>query len=216
MATIEARTKNQEQTVKDNGDKRGLARSESVSQEPQLVFASPFSLMNRLIADLGRLMAEGFGATPGLDPFSVNRRAALWVPAIEAFERDGKLVIRAEVPGMTKDRINIEIDDNVLVLSGERVQERDEKQGNVYRSERGYGGFYRAIVLPEGAEVDQADATFSNGVLEITMPIKARPEAKRLEIKEASGASGATNAEQAKETAQAAQQPAQPEQRANP
>jgi HSP20 family protein len=98
------------------------------------------------------------------------------------FEREGKLVVRADVPGMRRDQITIEVENGELVISGERQQEQEERRGGIYRSERTYGSFYRVIPLPEGANPEQATATFKDGVLEITMPAPQRSSGRRIEI----------------------------------
>jgi hypothetical protein len=94
----------------------------------------------------------------------------------------------ADLPGLTKDDINVDITDDALVIRGERKSEREENEEGYYRSERSYGSFYRQIPLPEGVNVDDADATFRDGVLEITMtaPERAAEQCRRLEIREGS------------------------------
>jgi HSP20 family protein len=138
--------------------------------------ASPFTLMRRFMKDLDRLFA---GDVPG----------ATFAPPVEVLERDGRLVVRADVPGLEKDDVNVEIDDDRLVISGERRQEREERrEGSAYRSERVYGQFHRVIALPEGADAEHATATFKNGVLEVTMPVTGRHQPRRLPVQDASAA----------------------------
>lgn len=152
--------------------------------------ASPFTLMRIFMEDLDQLFeGVGTGANPNLTARGegVPRRQnggdlVTWIPAIEVREADGQLIVRADVPGMSKDQINVEIEDGQLIISGERKEEHEERQGGVYRSERVYGRFYRAIPLPEGVDPSQARATFNNGVLEITMPAPQRPETRRIEV----------------------------------
>jgi HSP20 family protein len=106
---------------------------------------------------------------------------------VEVFERDKQLVVRADLPGLTKDDIDVNITEDEIVLKGERRQESEENEEGYYRSERTYGSFYRSIPLPEGVDPDQANASFRNGVLEITMPApeQTAKRRKRLEIREA-------------------------------
>ena len=139
--------------------------------------ASPFSLMRRFMDDLDRMFV---GGTPGVE----------WAPAVEVLERDGRLVVRADVPGLQKDDVNVEIDDGHLVISGERRQEHEERHEGLYRTERMYGRFHRALALPEEADAEHAKATFKNGVLEITMPMTGRHQTRRLQVEDA-GAAGA-------------------------
>jgi HSP20 family protein len=109
-----------------------------------------------------------------------------WTPDIEVFHRNNDLVVRADLPGLTKDDVKVDVTDDGITIQGERKREHEEEREGVYRSERTYGSFSRTIPLPEGAMADQAKATFKDGVLEITMP--APPEqvrrGRRLEIAE--------------------------------
>jgi len=101
-------------------------------------------------------------------------------------EHDGKFVVRADLPGMCKDDIKVEVTHDTLTIQGERThEEKEEREGCCY-SERSYGSFYRAIPLPEGAETGKATAEFDKGVLEIAIPAPSRkePKAKRLEVRE--------------------------------
>jgi HSP20 family protein len=154
-------------------------------------WTSPFGLMRVFMDDLDRLVG-GF-ALPGTDPntsSSLNAAPSTgtpWVPPIEVFERDGKFVIRADVPGTDREQIDVEVDDDRVVLSGERVDEREENTSSFYRRERTYGRFQRAIPLPDGVDASQATATFNNGVLEIGMPITDRPGTRKLEIQQGAG-----------------------------
>src|SRR2546427_469881 len=90
-----------------------------------------------------------------------------WAPAVEMLERNGQLVVRAELPGLSPDDVRIEVSsDGSLVIEGERRSEVEaEEEGGVYRSERIYGRFSRVIALPDGVDVDRAQARFDNGVL---------------------------------------------------
>jgi HSP20 family protein len=99
---------------------------------------------------------------------------------------DGQLMVRADLPGLTKDDVKVEMTNDMLTISGERKKEIEEKREGFYRSERSYGSFYRQIPLPEGVQTEKANAIFRNGVLEITMPAaKLKTPVRKLEIKEA-------------------------------
>ena len=104
---------------------------------------------------------------------------------METFRKDDKLIVRADLPGMAKDNVNIEVDDDVLVISGERSDETRDERDDYYRSERSYGRFFRAIQLPDGVEADKIDATFKDGVLEVTIPTPkvATPKNRQIKIK---------------------------------
>jgi HSP20 family protein len=123
---------------------------------------------------------------------SLSRSSAIpWNPEIEMFHRNSELVVRVDLPGLTKDDIHVDVTEDRITIQGERKQEQDEERQGLYRSERSYGSFSREIPLPPGTIADQAKASFQNGVLEITMP--APPESarrgRRIEISDASAQS---------------------------
>jgi HSP20 family protein len=92
------------------------------------------------------------------------------------FERDGELVLRADLPGLSKDDVKVELADNAVTIEGERRAEHEEKHEGFYRSERSYGKFHRRMPLPQGVNTEDAKASFHDGVLEVTMPApKAEP-----------------------------------------
>jgi HSP20 family protein len=102
------------------------------------------------------------------------------------FHRSNEFVVRADLPGLSKDDVKVDVTDDRITIQGERKREHEEEREGVYRSERTYGSFSRVIPVPEGTITDQAKATFKDGVLEIVMP--APPEqvrrGRRLEITE--------------------------------
>jgi HSP20 family protein len=104
-----------------------------------------------------------------------------WTPTVEISEQDGKYRILAELPGLSPNDVRVEVDDDALVLQGERQVEREGTEGGIRRSERQFGFFYRRIPLPEGANPEQAKAKFHDGILEITIPAPDR-QAKRRQI----------------------------------
>jgi HSP20 family protein len=141
---------------------------------PQDFFsASPFELMRRFTEEMDRVF-DSWGLSTRA-PWSATE-TNVWSPAIEVFERDNNLVVRAELPGCNKDDINVELTDDGLVIKGERKREHEEQHEGYYRSERAYGSFYRSIPLPPDVSPEQVSAQFSNGVLEVTAPL---PESAR-------------------------------------
>ena len=172
-----------------------LARREPLARQ------TPVDLFERFADEVDRIFEDfGFGRA-GLTPRA--RRSPLqslwrgsaaetetWAPEIEVFHRGNDLVVRADLPGLTKDDVKVDVTDDRIIIQGERKREHEEEREGVYRSERVYGSFYRVIPLPEGAITDQAKATFKDGVLEVTMP--APPEevrrGRRLEIGEGTSA----------------------------
>jgi HSP20 family protein len=147
--------------------------------------ATPFTFMRKFSEEMDHLF-EDFGGrgwlTPMLDKAQLPQ--GIWSPQVEVFERDNELVLRVDLPGLTRDDINIELADDSLTIEGERKNEHEETGEGYYRSERSYGQFYRRIPMPEGVKAEDAKASFSNGVLEVTMPAARRGERKtrRLEI----------------------------------
>jgi HSP20 family protein len=140
---------------------------------PQEFFSgNPFSLMRRMSEEMDRVFQEF-----GLDRNGDNKVG--WSPAIEVLEKDGKLNIRAELPGLSSDDVKIEVANDALTIQGERKVEHEENQGGARRSERQYGFFYRSIPLPERADVEHANAKFQNGMLEISIPVPEQKESRR-------------------------------------
>jgi HSP20 family protein len=142
----------------------------------------PFALMRRLQEDMDRLFS-GFGPSRGL-----SRRGrefdSDWSPAIEAFQRGNEFIVRAEIPGLSRDELTVEVGDDELTIRGERKYDHDEEREGVVHSERAYGSFYRVIPLPDGALADTAKANFKNGVLEIAIqaPSQDVRRGRRIEI----------------------------------
>jgi HSP20 family protein len=136
---------------------------------------SPFSLMRRMADDMDRLF-ENFG---------FGQMTAAWAPEVETFRRGDKLVVRADLPGLKKDDVKVEIDNGVLAISGERHEQHEENRDDYYRSERSYGQFYRAIPLPEGVSEDQCEASFKDGVLEVSLqaPKEESRRTKQIPVK---------------------------------
>lgn len=137
----------------------------------------PFAFMRRITEELDR--AFGPGEEPGWMPEVYPR---MWAPPIEVIERNGKFVVRAELPGMKKEDAKIEVAHDELTIEGERKLEKEEKKEGLYRTERTYGKFFRRIGLPEHVKAEQAVATFKDGVLEVEMPAIPVPEAKKRTV----------------------------------
>jgi HSP20 family protein len=152
---------------------------------PSFTPMRPFSLMRRLSEDMDRLFEQFWGASP-ISPERLGGFGEGWWPAIDMYQRDNKLVVQADVPGLAKDDIKVEVRDNQLCISGERKSATERPEGGYYRSERSYGSFSRTIDLPPGAKADTASARFDKGVLEVELelaPQKA-PGGRLIEIRE--------------------------------
>jgi len=102
------------------------------------------------------------------------------------FQKDNRLVTKVDLPGIKKADVKVEVTDGYLAISGERKSESEEKKERFYRCEREYGSFYRAVPLPDGVKVEDIKATFTDGVLEVSVPLPAKPEAtvRKVEIQE--------------------------------
>jgi HSP20 family protein len=176
-------------------EQRGLGRGEPLGD-----FGNPFRMLEHFANEMDRVFDDfGFGRG-GLTARIGSRLGApwrggatdwqAWAPDIEVFHRNNELVVRADLPGLSKDDIKVDVTEDGITVQGERKREHEEEREGVYRSERSYGSFRRVIPIPEGAMTDQAKANFKDGVLEITIP--APPEqvrrGRRLEISEGASA----------------------------
>jgi HSP20 family protein len=154
----------------------------------------PFTLLRQMTSELDRAFEEWPSFRwPSLGLFAAPEQPVAWSPKIDVFERDNRLVTRVDLPGMKKEDVSVEVTDGHLALSGERKRETEEKKDNLYRSEREYGSFYRAVPLPDGVKLDDVKATFSNGVLEVSVPLPSRPDAnvRKVQIEEPKSATSA-------------------------
>ena len=105
-----------------------------------------------------------------------------WRPVVDIYDEDNKIVIKAEIPGVDKDKINVDVKDGVLTLTGERSYENEAKEENYHRRERAFGRFERAFALVEGLDLDKIDADYRDGVLRIEIPKPEEKKPKKIEI----------------------------------
>jgi HSP20 family protein len=147
------------------------------------MFDTPFGLLRRLTTDIERLFGDVSFARP-LAPGSQLLGEGSWIPNVDVFEKDGTLMIRADLPGLSKADVNVEVTDDAIVLKGERKKEVEEEREGVYRLERAYGSFCRTFAMPDGVKPEDVKATFANGVLQVTAPLPARkePMSRKIEI----------------------------------
>ena len=108
-----------------------------------------------------------------------------WAPPVDILEKGDDLVIRAELPGVAADAIDVRVEDNVLHLSGERKHETETEQGKTYRRERVYGSFSRSFSLPQTVDAVRIAASHKDGVLEIVLPKAEEAKPRRVEIRAA-------------------------------
>ena len=122
------------------------------------------------------------------DPFfRIGRMAddsdlGMWTPAVDLYEKDDHYMIKAELPGVNKDNIKIDLKDRLLTLSGERTHNNEVKEENYYRRERSYGKFQRAFTLPADVDSDKIKAEYKDGVLQIKVPKPEEKKAKQVTI----------------------------------
>jgi HSP20 family protein len=133
-------------------------------------------------SQMNRMFNEMMG-TLGRSPARQLEGVTEWAPAVDATAKNGDLVIRAELPGVKPEDVDISLQDNVLTISGERKAEQEEERGGYYIRERRYGSFSRSFNLPQGTDESKVRARFENGVLEVTVEgAGAVQEPKRIQI----------------------------------
>lgn len=161
-----------------------LARRHRASDPGLLPLFTPFTLMRRLMEDIDRLAQAGGASTEeaGQAPWPADPIGLAWMPPLETFERDGQLVIRAELPGVKKEQLRIDAEPGRLVVSGERSQDVEQNGANFFRSERRYGSFRRVVLLPDGTDAEHSTATFNDGVLEIAVPAPKLKTSHQIQI----------------------------------
>lgn len=109
--------------------------------------------------------------------------SAGWVPAADVSENDNEFTLQLELPGVTKDDVRITMQDNAITIRGEKKQEKESRKGNAHRVERSYGSFERTFSLPAVVKSEKIEATFSNGILTVTLPKAEEARPKQVEVK---------------------------------
>jgi HSP20 family protein len=142
-----------------------------------LVRWDPIRELDSLQTDMNRLFDRFFGA-----PAANGTAGRRWIPAMDMTETDDSLVLRADLPGVSEDDVEIEVKDGVLTISGERKSEHEEKGEGFHRVERSFGRFSRALNLPDGVDADQVEANFDAGVLEVRVPKPEKTKPTRIQI----------------------------------
>jgi HSP20 family protein len=127
---------------------------------------------------MNRLFGTFFDA-PGNGESLARRR---WIPAMDLVEEGDHFVLRADLPGVGEDEVNVELEDNVLTISGERRSEHEERKEGYHRLERASGRFSRSLTLPDGVEPQSIDAKFDNGVLTVRIPKPQQRKPRRVAI----------------------------------
>lgn len=136
----------------------------------------PFEELRTMQKEMDRIFSRFLGGEREVEP------AGLWVPSIDTYTKDGKLFVRAELPGIDPKDLDVTVTERELVIKGERKTEKDEKEKDYTYREISYGSFERRVLLPEGAKIDDLKAHFSNGILEISVPVPAVSKVRKVTI----------------------------------
>ncbi len=144
-----------------------------------LVKWSPWREMPVLQNRFNRLFDDPFFRVGQMDD---DAGMGLWNPAVDLYEKDEHFMIKAELPGVDKKDIQIDLQDRILTLSGERTYDNEVKEENYYRRERSYGKFQRAFTLPADVDSDKIKAEFKDGVLQIEVPKPEEKKAKQVTV----------------------------------
>jgi HSP20 family protein len=138
----------------------------------------PFKELPALREEMEKLWGRFFGERSLAEPFGKG-----WAPSLDVSETKDNIVVKAEVPGMDGKDIDISLSGGVLTLKGEKKQEKEEKDENYHFTERSYGAFSRSIRLPQEVQTDKVKASYTNGVVTITLPKSEEAKAKEVKIK---------------------------------
>ena len=170
------------------------AQRNALSRRETAWSASPFSMLEQFANEIETVFDDfGLGRSwlaPRWGQLTARRmgRSGMehWIPEVEVHQQNDELVVRADLPGMKKEDVTVDVTDRDVTISGERRQEQQTERGGFYQSERTYGSFCRTIPLPEGAIADQAKASFKDGVLEVRLPAPPAQvtRGRRIEVKD--------------------------------
>ena len=139
----------------------------------------PLREFSTLQNEMNRLFNTVFDAPVGSGNGQTMRR---WMPAMDLVETSGHFVLRADLPGLSEEDVNIEVEDRVLTVSGERKAEHETTKEGYHRVERAFGSFSRSLTLPEGIDAGAVTASFDRGVLEIRIPKPEQPKPRKVSI----------------------------------
>lgn len=139
----------------------------------------PFRDLTSIQERMNQIFEDALARSRGRDE---GLRTGMWTPAVDIYEKDDAVVVKAELPGVEKNQISVEVKDGILTLRGERKFERDVKEESYHRIERSYGTFLRSFSLPVSVDQDQVKATFRDGVLEVELPKKEQAKPKQIKV----------------------------------
>jgi HSP20 family protein len=159
----------------------------------------PFRELRGLHDEMNRLFS---GVAPSMQGDEFARGA--WSPNVDIYEDSDKLIVEAELPGMARDDFEVNVENNILTLKGERKFEKKTEGDNYHRVERAYGSFTRQFTLPQSVTAEGATADFENGVLRVALPKREETKARKIEISgTSSGGAKTIEAESKSDTAKA-------------
>ncbi|MBK3333307.1 Hsp20/alpha crystallin family protein [Persephonella atlantica] len=140
---------------------------------------NPFRELARIEQELNKVFQELVPTPKSAEVIEVTT----WNPKVDIYEKDNKLIIEAEIPGAKKEDVEVKIKDNAVVIRGEVKKEEEEKEKTYYRSERFHGVFERVVPLPVEVKVEEAKATFENGILKVEIPKVSEEKEVKIEVK---------------------------------
>jgi HSP20 family protein len=146
----------------------------------------PFMDLSRWERDMERMMEDFFGRrTRPWWPETWFRTEGmeLTAPAVDLYEEKDDIVVKAELPGIETNNIEVKLTDHTLTIKGEKKKEEETKEQNYYRAERSYGSFVRTLELPKDVHADKVKATFKNGILEVRLPKTEEAKTKEVKVK---------------------------------
>jgi len=154
-------------------------RERRVNRVPLISKWDPFKDLLSIQDRMNRLFEETLSRSQGMgEGFTTGA----WSPAVDIYEAPDEIVLKAELPGMSQDDIEIEVKDNILILKGERRFKKGVKEENYHRVERSYGVFQRTFNLPDIVQQDRIKTRFKNGILEIVLPKEEKVKPRLIKI----------------------------------
>ena len=144
-----------------------------------LVKWDPFRDVEKLQNRINRMFEDSFGRSCDLDD---EMSLCAWRPAVDIFKTENGIALSAELPGVSKENVSVEVKENILTLKGERLANQKIKEENYYRRERSYGKFQRAFTLPADVDSDKIKAEFKDGLLKIEVPKPEEHKPKTVTI----------------------------------
>ena len=139
----------------------------------------PFRDLSSIQERMNQIFEDALARSRGRDE---GLRSGMWMPAVDIYENNDSVVVKAELPGVEKDQISVEVKDGILSLRGERKLEKEVKEESYHRIERSYGSFQRSFSLPVSVDQDKVTAHYRNGVLEVTLPKKEKAKPKQIQV----------------------------------